>query len=154
MKASKPTAADSIVGSRRPEDNRCWLCAAPGIPERTLRADVHVSGHLCLRCWGLQPRGRNSWARAASALYVALALPRAWHDTGYRSGWLETTAKRYGVTAWHDVPRATEPPDEPFGWIAPDVLEAAAADLARQEEAFEQARIPPSDRATGKAGHR
>lgn len=64
MKASRPTAADSIVGSRRPEDNRCWLCGTAGIPDRTLRADVHVSGHLCLRCWGLQPRGRNPCSRA------------------------------------------------------------------------------------------
>lgn len=151
MKATRPTAADTITGTRRPEDNRCWLCGTSGIPERTLRADVHVSGHLCRRCWDLQPRGRNAWSRAASALYAALGLPRTWHDTGYRAGWLEATAKRHGVTAWHDVPRATEPPAEPFGWIARDVLEAAAADLTHQEEQFEQSRIPPAARPTGKA---
>ncbi|WP_430981109.1 hypothetical protein [Streptomyces coelicolor] len=60
------------------------------------------------------------------------------------------TASPTGTTS----PRATEPPAEPFGWITRDVLEAAAADLARQEEAFEQARVPPSARAAGKAGPR
>ncbi|MBT2908249.1 hypothetical protein HET68_30645, partial [Streptomyces sp. McG8] len=112
MKASRPTAADSIVGIRRPEDTRCWLCGVPGRPERTLRSDVHVSGHLCLSCWTLQPRGRSSWSRASSALYAALRLPREWHTTGYRSGWLE----------------------------------AAAAELQDQADAFERSRIPPSHR--------
>lgn len=92
VKGPRPTVADTITGTRRPEDNRCWLCGVTGIPECTLRADVHVSGHLCLRCWGLQPRGRNPWSRAASALYGTLGLPRVWHDTGYRAGWLEAAA--------------------------------------------------------------
>jgi hypothetical protein len=113
-----------------------------------------VSAHLCPRCWNAQPRGRNAWFRAASALYVALALPRAWHDSGFRTGWLQDVARHHGVTAWYDVPRDTPPPSEPFAWISPDVLEAAAADLRAREEEFERARIAPSARPTGKAGAR
>ncbi|MFJ8607346.1 hypothetical protein ACIRH0_09175 [Streptomyces sp. NPDC093675] len=156
MKATRPTAADTIAATRRPEHNRCWLCGLPGLPppHGTLKSDVHVSAHLCPSCWDAQPRGRNAWSRAASALYVALALPRAWHTAGFRTGWLEEAAKHHGVTAWHDVPRDTPPPSDPFGWLDPAVLEAARADLTRQEEAFEQARIPPAARATRKAGPR
>ncbi|MFC8389898.1 hypothetical protein [Streptomyces sp. NPDC057238] len=156
MKATRPTAADTIAGTRRPEHNHCWLCGLPGLPppHGTLKSDVHVSAHLCPRCWDAQPRGRNAWCRAASALYVALALPRTWHHSGFRTGWLEDAARRHGVTAWHDAPKDTPPPSEPFGWISPDVLEAAAADLAHLEEEFERSRIAPSARPTGKAGAR
>ncbi|MCC3654746.1 hypothetical protein LIX60_25430 [Streptomyces sp. S07_1.15] len=154
MKAARPTAADRIAGTRRPESSRCWLCGAHGVPERTLRADVHVSGHLCLGCWDLQPRGRNPWSRAASALYAALQLPREWHTTGYRSGWLEAAALHHGITAWHDAPQGTALPAEPFAWIPRDALQAAAADLHARAEEFQRSRIAPSARPAGKAGPR
>ncbi|MGA5552639.1 hypothetical protein [Streptomyces pseudogriseolus] len=145
MKGPRPTGADTIVGTRSAADNHCWLCGAPGRPERTLRADIHMSGHLCLSCWALQPRGRSAWSRAASALYAALQLPREWH-TGYRSGWLEAAALHHGITAWYDAPRGTALPAEPFGWIPREVLEAAAAELQDQEDAFQRSRIPPAHR--------
>lgn len=156
MKAIRPTAADTIAGTRREEHNRCWCCGRPGLPppHGALRADVHVAGHLCPVCWDLQPRGRNSWCRAASALGIALDLPRTWHTTGFRAGWLEAAARVHHVTAWHDVPRDTPAPSEPFGWIPPDVLAAAAADLQARNEEFERARIAPSARPAGKAGPR
>lgn len=133
---------------RRIDRLRCWLCGIPGElpPLGMFRSDIHVSGHLCPSCWDRQPRGRATWTRAASALYVALDLPRAWHHTGYRTGWLQTAAQHHGVTAWHDVPRDTPAPDEPFGWLTPDVLEAAAADLQARDEEFQRSLIPPTAR--------
>lgn len=135
---------------------RCWLCGVPGSPPPlgTLRPDIHVSGHLCPPCWTSQPRGRSSWTRSASVLYRALALPLAWHSSGLRMGWLETAALAHRVHAWHDVPKSTPPPSAPFGWITPETLTAAAADLQAREEEFDQARLAPSPRPPRQAGTR
>ncbi|MFE7619033.1 hypothetical protein [Streptomyces sp. NPDC057496] len=135
--------------ARTADSVRCWLCGTTNGP---LRSDIHLKGHLCPSCWDAQPRSYNTWVRAASALAQRLDLGRHWTGTGFRHQWLQDAARQHGVTAWHDVPRDTEPPAEPFGWITPDALETAAADLARQEEEFQQACIPPDARATGKAG--
>lgn len=136
----------SLPAARRREEVRCWLCGVPGIPGRTLRADVHLSAHLCPPCWGAQPRGRSSWVRAASALYAVLDLPRSWHE-GFRTAWLQDTAHRHGIRAWYDAaqlqPRPPAP-DDRFDWIPPDVLEAAAAELEAAEEEFQRSRIPPA----------
>ncbi|WP_406128019.1 hypothetical protein [Streptomyces sp. NBC_00989] len=142
---TRPAPAATIAGSRRPEHNHCWLCGTPGTP-RTLRADVHMNGHLCPRCWQFQPRGRNTWSRAASALCIALALPRGWHDSGLRTTWLQDAAQQHGITAWHDT-QGVLAPAAPFDWIPAHVLTAAAADLTALEEEFQRSRIPP-DRKT------
>jgi hypothetical protein len=150
VKASRPTPPTASLEAAAPRTTGVG-CAAPSA-SRTVRCAPTSTSPGTSAC----AAGDSSRAAATRGPepYAALGLPRVWHDTGYRAGWLETAAKRHGVTDWHDVPRATEPPAEPFGWITRDVLEAAAADLARQEEAFEQARVPPSARAAGKAGPR
>lgn len=145
MKAVRPTAADRIASSRPPGPLHCWVCGDPG--ER-LRSDVHVSGHLCSRCWDVQPRGRNEWVRAAAALYVAVAPGpvRTWYGNGMRDAWLERTARQHGITAWHDT-RDTPAPAAPFDWIPADVLTAAAADLVALEEEFRRSLVPPGTAA-------
>ncbi|MBC9729993.1 hypothetical protein [Streptomyces sp. TRM68367] len=152
---TRPAPADTIAPTRRPEDNHCWCCGTPGAPapQGTLRADIHLTGHLCPRCWGLQPRGRNQWVRAASALYIALGLGREWHNSGFRTTWLEETARHHGVTAWHDAPRDTPLPSGPFSWLPGGVLDAAAADLAKRDDEFNRSRVQPAG-PTGKAGTR
>lgn len=126
---------DSIPGVPT-GSRRCWLCSTTAPP---LRSDIHLVGHLCARCWAVQPRGRSEWVRAADALAVALDLARReWRET-FRTGWLERVAQKHGITAWHDT-RDVPAPDEPFGWIAPDVLTAAAAELADMDAAFNRAR--------------
>lgn len=90
--------AASIAPTRPPGPRYCWLCGNPGEQHR---ADVHLSGHLCARCWTVQPRGRRDWVRAAAALYVAVQPdPRPlWYGNGMRDGWLERTARQHGITA-------------------------------------------------------
>jgi len=140
MKA-RSTVANTIASPRPPGPRHCWLCGTPG--ER-LRSDVHLAGHLCPRCWDVQPRGRNEWVRAAAALYVAVAPgPRStWYGNGMRDGWLERTAQQHGITAWHDT-TGTPAPAAPFDWIPVGVLTAAAADLVALEEEFRRSTVPP-----------
>ncbi len=136
---------DSIPGPP-PGSLRCWLGATTEAP---LRSDVHLSGHLCARCWAVQPRGRSEWARAAEALAVALDLTRReWRET-FRTGWLERVARKHGVLSWHDT-RNVPAPDEPFGWIPADVLTTAASELADMDAAFARSRYtgtPPGPTA-------
>lgn len=122
-----------------PDPPRCWLCGTTAGP---MRSDVHCSGRpLCPRCWDLAPRGYNRWVRSASALYVLLSLPRVWHDSGMRCAWLQRAAERHGITAWHDVDRRTTPdPEDPFGWLTLDQVEAAVDELAAREAEFERGR--------------
>ncbi|KOU99095.1 hypothetical protein [Streptomyces sp. XY533] len=142
---TRSTVAATIASTRPPGPLHCWLCGQPG--ER-LRADIHLVGHLCARCWDLQPRGWSDRVRAAAALFLAAEPgPRPlWYGRGLRDGWLERTAHTHGITAWHDVPRDTPPPTTPFGWIPDDVLAAAAADLAALETEFQRSLIPPDRR--------
>lgn len=140
MKA-RSTAANTIVGSRPPGPRHCWLCGTPG---EQLRADVHLSGHLCARCWDVQPRGRNEWVRAAAALYVAVdpGPRRTWYGNGMRDAWLERTAQQHGIRAWHDT-RDAPAPAALFDWIPADVLTAAAADLVALEAEHLRSLTPP-----------
>ncbi|MFF8919088.1 hypothetical protein ACF08M_38785 [Streptomyces sp. NPDC015032] len=110
-----------------------------------MSADVHQSaGHLCARCWAFGPRGRNEWLRAASALCIALGLPkREWHESGFRNGWLQETAQRHRITAWVDAGR-TDQPTVAFGWLAKDVLTAACADLEAMEAELQRSRVRPA----------
>jgi hypothetical protein len=146
----KPTPA---ISTRRPEPDLCWVC---GSAERPLRSDIHCSGrHLCPHCWTFGPRGYNRWVRSASALCLLLDLGRQWHDSGLRSGWLQQTAQQCGITAWYDVPSRILAPSEPFGWIAPEKVDRARAELARLEEEFNRSRIQlTTTAATAKAGAR
>ncbi|MGX1784067.1 hypothetical protein ACWIGF_23315 [Streptomyces diastaticus] len=145
MKPVPSTAARRIASTRTAEDDRCWVC---GTLDRRARADVHLGGVLCLRCWAYQPRGRTAWSRAASALCLALQLDkRLWHENGMRSAWVEQVARKRGVQAWHDAAQGNpvpDPPAEPFGWINPDDLDAAASVLAALEAEFQRARVRPA----------
>ncbi|MFE9783654.1 hypothetical protein ACFYPA_36615 [Streptomyces sp. NPDC005775] len=119
---------------------RCWLC---GTDKGALRSDLHVTGHLCPSCWTAQPRGANDWLRAASTLAIRLELGTYWTGSGFRQTWLQETARRYGITAWRDVPPRTPGPDEPFGWIPRADVDRAAAELEQREADFCRTLITP-----------
>ncbi|CAD12007.1 putative DNA-binding protein (plasmid) [Streptomyces coelicolor A3(2)] len=100
VKASRPTPPTASLEAAAPRTTGVG-CAAPSA-SRTVRCAPTSTSPGTSAC----AAGDSSRAAATRGPepYAALGLPRVWHDTGYRAGWLETAAKRHGVTDWHDVP--------------------------------------------------